>query len=46
MVLHTFNTSTQKVEAGGSKVQDQPGLHSKFKASLSYTVKPSLKKPK
>jgi hypothetical protein len=28
MLVHTYNPSTQEVEVGGSKVWDQPGLHS------------------
>jgi hypothetical protein len=29
MVTHTYNTSTQKTEAGRALVGGQPGLHSK-----------------
>jgi hypothetical protein len=29
MVVHTYNPSNQEAEAGGLKVQEQPGLHSK-----------------
>jgi hypothetical protein len=29
VVVHTYNPSTQEVEAGGSQVQSQPGLYSK-----------------
>jgi hypothetical protein len=28
MVVHTCNPSAQEAEAGGSRVQGQPGLHS------------------
>lgn len=34
MVAHSYNTTTQKVEAKGLGVQDQPVTHSKFKARL------------
>jgi hypothetical protein len=30
MVVHTCNLSTQEAEAGGSQVQDQPGLLGKI----------------
>jgi hypothetical protein len=42
MVAYTCNPSTWEARAGGSKVQSQPGLHSKFKASLGYVVGPYL----
>jgi hypothetical protein len=29
MVIHAYNLSTQKAEAGGLRIQGQPGLHSK-----------------
>jgi hypothetical protein len=30
MVVHTYNPSTREVEAGGSRVPDQPGLPRDF----------------
>jgi hypothetical protein len=39
MVMHTFDPSTQKAEAGGPLWGwDQPGLHSKFHDSQSYII--------
>lgn len=35
-VAHVCNPSTQEVEAGGSKVQRHPWLHSSFNDSLRY----------
>jgi hypothetical protein len=29
VVVHTYNSSIQQTEAGGSPVEGQPGLHSK-----------------
>jgi hypothetical protein len=29
MVIHTFASSTLEIEAGGPRVQGQPGLHTK-----------------
>jgi hypothetical protein len=29
MVVHIYNPSTQETEAGGWKIQGQPGLHNK-----------------
>jgi hypothetical protein len=43
MVVHTCNSSTWEVEAGGSWIPGQPGLHSKFKDNLSCIVRPCLK---
>jgi hypothetical protein len=43
MVVHTYNPSTQKAEAGRSQVGGQSGLWSGFQTSLSYTVRPDLK---
>jgi hypothetical protein len=48
----TFNTnfwlvddpSSQETEAGGSQVQNQPGLHSEFQVSLHYIVRLRLEK--
>lgn len=42
MFTHTCDLSTRVVEEGGSEVQGQPWLHSKFKVSLEY-LGPSLK---
>jgi hypothetical protein len=36
MVEHISNLGTQEVKAGGSGVQGQLQLHSKFEASLYY----------
>ena len=33
LVVHTCNSNTWEVEAGGSEVQGHPWLHSEFKAS-------------
>jgi hypothetical protein len=33
-----INSSTQKTDAGGLRVQRQPGLHSAFPGSLSYPI--------
>lgn len=43
MVAPSYNASTDKVEARGSEVYDQPQLHIKFKTTLHY-MKPYLKK--
>lgn len=44
---HTFNSSTQRAEAGGCLwIQSQPGLHSEFWTIQDYTVKPCLKSNK
>lgn len=44
MVEHTLSSTTQKAGAGGYLgVRDQPHLHSKFKGSQSYIVRPCLK---
>lgn len=42
LVVHACNLSTREVQAGGSEVQGQPWLGSKFLVSLSY-VRPCLK---
>jgi hypothetical protein len=42
MVVHSCNPSTQEVEAGGSQIRGQLGLHSKFQTSLGYIVRPCL----
>lgn len=42
---YTYNPSTREAEEEGViRVQGQPGLHSEFRASLNYTVRPRLKK--
>lgn len=38
MVVRAFNPSTWTVKQEGSRVQGQPQLQSKFKASLGYMV--------
>lgn len=35
-IVHSKNSSTYEVEAGGLGVQRWPQLHSKFKASLRF----------
>jgi hypothetical protein len=30
MVVHTYNPSNQDAKAGGTLIQDQPGLHREF----------------
>jgi hypothetical protein len=39
-VIHTFNLSIRKTEAGELQVEGQPKLHSKFKANLPYIARP------
>jgi hypothetical protein len=46
MLTHVYNLNTHEAETKGSRVQGQPGVHSKFQASLSYIVKPYVKKKK
>jgi hypothetical protein len=46
MEVHICSPGTQEAEAGKSQVQDQPKLHSEFKASLGYIARPCLKKTK
>lgn len=36
VVTHICNPNTQKLEAGGPRVQGHPWLHSKFENSLGY----------
>jgi hypothetical protein len=43
VVVHAYNPSTSEAEIERSKVQGQPREHSKFKSSLNYMVKHSLK---
>jgi hypothetical protein len=43
VVVQTYNPSTQEAEAGGSQILGQLHSEFKFKASLGYTVRPSLK---
>jgi hypothetical protein len=40
MLVHICNPSTREAEARGRGVENQPGLHSEFKASLGYIVGP------
>lgn len=42
MVVHAYNPSTGKVEAGKSEVQGHPPPHSEFTASLGH-IGPCLK---
>ena len=43
VVVHAFDSSTQKAEAGGSlRVGGQPGLQSEYQDSQGYTEKPCL----
>ena len=46
MLVHTCNPSTWEGRAGRSGVQDQPGLHSKFKVSLKACLKTPRKRKK
>jgi hypothetical protein len=46
LVVHVYNPSTKEAEVGGSWVQGQHGLQSKFKATLGYIARPCLKKQK
>jgi hypothetical protein len=43
VVVHICNPSIQEVEAGGLRVQSQPGLHNECQDSLSYIARPCLK---
>jgi hypothetical protein len=45
LVVLTSNPSTQEVEVEETGVKSQPGLYSKFKASLGYK-RPCLRKTK
>lgn len=38
MIEHAFNSGTWVVEAGRSKTQGHPLLHSEFEASLGYII--------
>jgi len=38
-ISHTCQTNVYEVEAGGSKIEGQFGLHSEFEASLDYVSK-------
>lgn len=42
MVTCTFNASTQKAAAKGSKIRGQPGQHSNFQPSLGYSYHKDL----
>jgi hypothetical protein len=44
VVVHAFNPSTWKAEAGGFLSSSQPGLQSEFQDSEGYTEKPCLEK--
>jgi hypothetical protein len=46
VVRQACNLKIQEVKAGGLKAWGQPGLQSAFKVSLSYIVRPYLKKQK
>jgi hypothetical protein len=46
IMVRVFNPSNWEAKAGGSQVQRWPGQYSKFKASLSYTVRPFVKQNK
>jgi hypothetical protein len=43
MVVHSVIPATQEAKAGGSQVQGQPELHSKFQASLCWVTRSCLK---
>lgn len=34
--MHNGNPSTREIEAGGTKLQGYPQLHSKFKVNVGY----------
>lgn len=38
MCWYVFNSSIQEAEAGGLKVQSQPGIHREVKANLSCNI--------
>jgi hypothetical protein len=42
-VIHSYNPNPPEIEAGGSGVQSQLGLHSEFQDSMGYIVIPCLK---
>jgi hypothetical protein len=44
MVVHACNPSCQKAETGGSRVGDQPGLHSKVLSQKRKQKKSKQKK--
>jgi hypothetical protein len=46
MVVHTYNPSNQEAEAGGLKVQEQPGLHSKDPSQKKKKKTKQTNKPK
>jgi hypothetical protein len=47
VVEHAFDPSTKEAETAGSlRVQDQPGLQSKFQDSQGHTGKPCLNNKK
>jgi hypothetical protein len=44
MLVQACNPRSLDNEAGGSQVQDQPGIYSEFETSLGYIAKCCLKK--
>jgi hypothetical protein len=46
VVVHPYNPSTCRAEAGVWWVQGQPALYSKFQASLDYIARPYLQREK
>lgn len=42
-MVHTYNSSTQEVEAGRKRVWSQSVIQSKIKVSLRYITRPSQK---
>lgn len=47
MVGHVYNPNIQEAEAGGLPLSpDQHGLHSRIQDTLSYGMRPCLKKKK
>lgn len=43
-IVHTFNSTTQEVEAGICQVQGQLDRQSKFQVSLSFILRSDLSK--
>lgn len=42
-MVHTCNAGTRRIEAGQlSSIQDQPGLHGKFQASMDSIARPCV----
>lgn len=44
MVVQAYDVSTQEIEAGAARGRSRPRVHSKFETSLSYIVRPYLRK--